>query len=74
MRKVEDPLWDLGVGFGQVPDRGRHLQLPWEQGVFSFVSEASGSQDPVEQLLTLPEAAPLPEVQEDVRPFKTPRP
>ena len=73
MRKVEDPLWDLGVGFGQVPDRGRHLQLPWEQGVFSFVSEASGSQDPVEQLLTLPEAAPLPEVQEDVRPFKTPR-
>ena len=67
MRRVEDPLWDLGVGFGQVPDRGAHLRLPWEHGSFSFVSGSSGSQDPLEELLRQPEPVPLPEVPEELR-------
>ena len=54
MRKVEDPLWDLGVGFGQVPDRGRHLVLPWEQPAFSFLSGASGSAEDLSRLLQQP--------------------
>ena len=73
MRKVEDPLWDLGVGFGQVPDRGRHLVLPWGQPAFSFLSGASGSAHKLSQLLQQPEPVPLPEVQEEQRPCKAPR-
>ena len=73
MRRVEDPLWDLGIGFGQVPDRAAHLQLPWEHGAFSFVSESSGSQDPLEALLRQPEPVPLPDVPDDARPLKAPR-
>ena len=73
MRNVEDPLWDLGVGFGQVQDRARHLVLPWEQPSFSFLSEAAGSQDTLEQLLQQPEAVPLPEAPDEPRPSKAPR-
>ena len=57
MRKAEDPLWDMGIGFGQVPDRGSHLQLPWEQGTFSFLSDAAGSEDQLQSLLRRPEPA-----------------
>ena len=73
MRKVEDPLWDLGLGFGQVPDRGRHLLLPWEQPAFRFLSGASSSDDELSQLLQQPEPVPLPEVTVEERPFKAPR-
>ena len=73
MRRVEDPLWDLGIGFGQVPDRGAHLRLSWEHGSFSLVSGSSGSQDPLEEILRQPEPVPLPEVPEELRPFKAPR-
>ena len=73
MRKVEDPLWDHGVGFGQVPDRGRHLQLPWEQGAFSFLSDTASSSDALQRLLELPDPTPLPDVAIVDRPFKAPR-
>ena len=73
MRKVEDPLWDHGVGFGQVPDRGRHLQLPWKQGAFRFLSDTASSSDALQRLLDLPDPAPLPDVAIVDRPFKAPR-
>ena len=73
MRKTEDPLWDMGIGFGQVPDRGSHLQLPWEQGTFSFLSDSAGSEDTVQTLLRRPEPCPQPEVVEETRPLKAPR-
>ena len=73
MRKAEDPLWDMGIGFGQVPDRGSHLQLPWEQGTFSFLSDAAGSEDPLQNLLRRPEPCPQPEVVEETRPLKAPK-
>ena len=73
MRKVEDPLWDHGIGFGQVADRGRHLHLPWEQGAFSFLSEADSCSEALQTLLELPEPSPLPEIAVEERPFKAPR-
>ena len=71
MRKVEDPSWDLGLGFG--PDRGRRLVLPWEQPAFRFLTGSASSEDDLSQLLQQPEPVPLPEVVVEERPFKAPR-
>ncbi|CAE7637842.1 unnamed protein product, partial [Symbiodinium microadriaticum] len=61
MRKVVDPSWECGLGFGSVKRRRTDLVLPWEEPVFSFLAQDTNFlQDLQEKLLEQPEPVPLP--------------
>ena len=61
MRKVVDPSWECGFGFGSVKRKRTDLALPWEDPVFSFVAQETSFLDELqEQLLEQPTPVPLP--------------
>ena len=61
MRKVVDPSWECGFGFGSVQRKRTDLVLPWEDPVFSFVAQETSFLDELqEQLLEQPTPVPLP--------------
>ena len=61
MRKVVDPSWACGFGFGAVKRQRTDLVLPWEDPVFSFVAQETSFLDELQEtLLEQPEPVPLP--------------
>ena len=61
MRRVLDPVWECGLGFGEVKRSRKDLRLPWEEPAFSFVAEDRSFVDDLQQsLLELPDPVALP--------------
>ena len=51
MRKVVDPSWECGFGFGSVKRKRTDLALPWEDPVFSFVAQETSFLDELQEQL-----------------------
>ena len=61
MRRVLDPVWECGLGFGEVKRSRKDLRLSWEEPAFSFVAEDRCFLDDLQQsLLQLPDPVALP--------------
>ena len=61
IRRVLDPVWECGLGFGEVKRSRKDLRLPWEEPAFSFVAEDRCFLDDLQQsLLGLPDPVALP--------------
>ena len=76
MRRVLDPSWECGLGFGTVKRSRSDLRLPWEDPVFSFLQQDRSFLDELQdKLLDLPDPAPLPvSRQEQSQPKPLPQP
>ncbi|CAE7256494.1 unnamed protein product [Symbiodinium natans] len=61
MRRVIDPAWECGLGFGEVKRSRTDLRLPWEEPIFSFVASDRCFLDDVQaSLLDPPDPVALP--------------
>ena len=59
-RRIQDPIWDHGLGFGPVR-RPAQLGQPWEEGPYGFLTQASHDLGQLQaNLLRLPVPVPKP--------------